>query len=483
MIKVVLVDDDRTILSVLTEYIPWQDYEMCVVGVFSDSREALAYLKQYGADLVFTDLVMPKLTGCELIEQVMRETQQIQFVALSSYDDYKNVKDAFLKGAKDYILKEDLDSESFREVLEKMRRVCELQQQAVHSSERRIQAAASGMRNRTKEDRFSVTLFLIERTELEELLKDELERRRENLRILSLEQAECVLHRSGIRKNQIPWFESLRSERRFNRMTIAYQSSGNGQELAALYYRALEELEERKFFELKGFPGGVKVLRDWDSIMGQAMEELKNCSKGCAVKEAGDVLCAAVEELAKCGISRKVYLEKVIYLLQYFHESFAYLRGWIPCLDSFPYEQILSVSSAREAEVITAEMLNLFLQQFGQIRKDGLISLVKSWLDSNFTEKELGMGQLAKMFHVSESYLSKHFFKANKVRINEYVNALRVERAKLLLSSTQLSIQSISDCIGYNNVEHFSRTFKKIVGLAPNLFRSEEISTIQNENT
>ena len=119
--------------------------------------------------------------------------------------------------------------------------------------------------------------------------------------------------------------------------------------------------------------------------------------------------------------------------------------------------------------------------------------MVKSYLDCNFTEKELAIGQLAKQFHVSEGYLSKLFFKENNVHMNEYLNALRVERAKLLLSSTQLSVQSISDCVGYNNVEHFSRTFKKIVGLAPNLFRrdtmeeripdSSAISTIQNQNT
>ena len=57
--------------------------------------------------------------------------------------------------------------------------------------------------------------------------------------------------------------------------------------------------------------------------------------------------------------------------------------------------------------------------------------------------------------------------------INNYIKIARVERAKLLLTTTQLSIQQISEQLCFGTRSFFDDTFKKIVGTAPAAYRAE----------
>ena len=56
----------------------------------------------------------------------------------------------------------------------------------------------------------------------------------------------------------------------------------------------------------------------------------------------------------------------------------------------------------------------------------------------------------------------------------DYVQGIRMKKAKTLLKNTNMSVESIAEAVGYSNVEHFSRQFKKKYGLAPIQYRVEE---------
>jgi len=74
---------------------------------------------------------------------------------------------------------------------------------------------------------------------------------------------------------------------------------------------------------------------------------------------------------------------------------------------------------------------------------------------------------LARMFNCSASHISHIFLKHGGCSYHTYVNNIRINAAKLLLTSTNMNIQQISDHLGYTNSNYFSTVFKRTVGMSP----------------
>ncbi len=79
--------------------------------------------------------------------------------------------------------------------------------------------------------------------------------------------------------------------------------------------------------------------------------------------------------------------------------------------------------------------------------------------------------ELARMFNCSASHISHMFLKHGGCSYHTYVNNMRINAAKLLLTSTNMNIQQISDHLGYTNSNYFSTVFKRTVGKSPREYR------------
>ena len=55
----------------------------------------------------------------------------------------------------------------------------------------------------------------------------------------------------------------------------------------------------------------------------------------------------------------------------------------------------------------------------------------------------------------------------------EAVKAARMKKARILLKESTLTVESIAATVGYENVEHFNRLFKKIYNMTPSQFQRE----------
>ena len=59
------------------------------------------------------------------------------------------------------------------------------------------------------------------------------------------------------------------------------------------------------------------------------------------------------------------------------------------------------------------------------------------------------------------------------VSLNTYIKIVKIERAKMLLSTTQTSIQQISEELSFGTRSFFAETFKSIVGMTPAAYRKK----------
>ena len=106
------------------------------------------------------------------------------------------------------------------------------------------------------------------------------------------------------------------------------------------------------------------------------------------------------------------------------------------------------------------------------------ISIIMNHIEQRFAE-DLSLDELADMMQLSPAYLSVYIKEKTGTNFSEHLNAIRIRKAKQLLSDTALNIQDISLQIGYRNVTSFIRMFKKITGVPPGEYRKQ----LQWENT
>lgn len=81
--------------------------------------------------------------------------------------------------------------------------------------------------------------------------------------------------------------------------------------------------------------------------------------------------------------------------------------------------------------------------------------------------------ELADMAHLSNAYFQVLYKKAFGVTCITDVIDVKIAEAKTYLTSTNLPIYKIAEALGYTDVTHFIRQFKKITGLTPNAFRKK----------
>lgn len=101
----------------------------------------------------------------------------------------------------------------------------------------------------------------------------------------------------------------------------------------------------------------------------------------------------------------------------------------------------------------------------------GIINKIKYIVEKNY-HKNISLKQASDIVCLSPKYISRIFKEHTGTGFNTYKLQLKIEKAKKLLSSTDLNINQISDKIGYLNVESFIRIFKKMTGSTPTAFRN-----------
>lgn len=98
-------------------------------------------------------------------------------------------------------------------------------------------------------------------------------------------------------------------------------------------------------------------------------------------------------------------------------------------------------------------------------RNLAVITELINYIDSNISG-DLSLEHLSEHVNFSTFHLSRIFKRYTGTTLNKYIITKRIDKAKLLLKSS-MSITTISKEVGFNNYNHFYRTFKNVTGINP----------------
>lgn len=106
-LSVAIADDNQRILDMLDDIIQ-TDKELDLVGKAKNGEEMCQIIKDRQPDVVLLDLIMPKMDGLTVMEQVNKQEfvdKRPYFIVLTAVGQEKITEDAFNKGANYYIMK------------------------------------------------------------------------------------------------------------------------------------------------------------------------------------------------------------------------------------------------------------------------------------------------------------------------------------------------------------------------------------------
>ena len=168
------------------------------------------------------------------------------------------------------------------------------------------------------------------------------------------------------------------------------------------------------------------------------------------IKNAGSnpLILTAIETLISCTNNTEPYVETLA-------------RGVALMLLS----EIFKVTSFSEIQTHNVDILKKIL----------------NYCYENFTN-DISLDDISKELHIGRYYISRIFNQKFHMGFTQYINSLRIKKARELLTLGEYSITEIAFMCGYNSVRSFNRCFRKSLNTSPRKFQLDFLEKSRQEN-
>ncbi len=150
----------------------------------------------------------------------------------------------------------------------------------------------------------------------------------------------------------------------------------------------------------------------------------------------------------------------------------------LPCLKSQEVLSQLHACLEEEPSYFSTLSLLMFLfdsvstsKKYSPMRNIDLIQETKDFIDLYYNSPMLNLNFICETLHVSHPYLCRVFKAKENMTVIQYINQVKMQHAKELLTETSYTVYEIALQCGFNEYEYFLRLFKKMCGVTPTAFR------------
>lgn len=532
MYKMLLVEDEPIVRLALKSLVDWNSYGFDEVLEASNGKKALEIMANRGdIDIVITDINMPVMNGIEFIEESKKLGGNTEFLVLSAYDDYPLVRSAFKLGINDYILKTEMEPDKITKMvmtaLEKKKGNSNRKKNTIDRNEL-IRKLIDGDLSkgelddsilRLKGDYYLCCSILIDNFKI---IKERYEDN--NLRefissvvnavyqvletvntgeVISLSSEEYGIifaFESSMKSNINEKLEEILNKIRsallnFLNIEVTIGISEVNKDIKKIKL-LLEEGQRNaclRFIYGKGkniYPkdeeevNNIKKNKN-NNITQQIIAEM---TKENGILEALDSLDEekCIEEMKKIFKMKELsftgniesfyeyYLEIILIIIQHVIKDEGNNCEGIIGEDIDFYTEIRKFDTIAEIEDWVMKLLKTLISSLKKmnIRESKAIKQAKDFIQKNYGAK-ITLDMVSKEVGFSKTYFSKIFTEEAGENFTTYLTNVRIEKAKELLTKTEMKIYEVCEYTGYPNIEHFSRTFKKLVGVSPIQYKNK----------
>lgn len=501
------MDDEATIRKGLRETIAWNELQVEIIGEASNGQEALQLLRSLQADVVLTDIKMPVMDGLEFAEMIKHEGIHTHIIMISGYDDFEYAVQALRLGVKDYLLK-PVDIDLLIEIVKKVRHEqAEFEQDSflkwlTHeingTSDEHDWANRNPLFVKNKPfhvicSQLSDYSLLMSSTLPAE--RNEVGRQMREVIGTSFRKAGLECTSAFIHPNQLitilfmeehafysaileKLWELHRQWKGPHRLlfTVSQQFS-RAEEIRMAYLQASAMMES-------------PVLCQSPVLENHSVRDSAQLPMYSPLTQIGQLLNCFIEQNRQgiLDVAERIFMEFAARDLTY-SDVYAICKKIITILEArlrelgksttvklrfdHPLDVLIYNSYAQIRNVFVEDLTVLYINVIAHnetSKSNSLIEKAKSFIIERLFD-EIKAAEVAEHIHVTPNYFSFIFKQAIGKNFNEYVNELRVDKAKEFLLCTDEKVFEIAERVGFHDYKHFVYVFKKMTGATPSIYR------------
>lgn len=534
MFKVMIIDDEPIIRKGIRNILNWKQLECEVCAEASDGEEGKMLIKKYRPDILITDIRMPGIDGLKMINEIKNLIPDCKIIVLTGYRDFDYAQEALKLGVFDFVLKptkiEDLTAIIQRAVTElkrlknraeefnKLKKLFEqnvpvLREKFLYDLMYEEYPNREEILSRAELLGVDINEFCLLVAEIDTDENGKLSQYDRNLyqfgiintfmdvfsdsfSIISiplkdkgvafiLQGVNNISESSGLINDKCNYLQELLINCFGFTVTIAVSTEGFGIMQLPEKYRECVEALEHKFYignntvifhnDLNGFfrYEDYSGLEKYQRLL---LEGIKTGNESTVIKR--------IEEIYEYINS----LENV---------DMNYLKNFYWGIITYINNIRLSVARAsndKKVESINIISLHNMINELNSISdlnnflKDVSLSITAKinnynnksiklvmrkavdYIQEHYSE-QITLNDVAEHVYVSTSYLSRMFKKELGKNFVDYLNGLRIEKAKELLVDPRYKTYEVAEIVGIPDAHYFSRLFKKYEGLSPTEYR------------
>lgn len=531
MVKVVVADDEEKVCQLILDLIDWEEKGMEVVGVAHNGIEALEYVKKWHPDLLITDIRMPGYDGLELIQQAKEEKKDLQFIIISGYRHFEYAQSAMQYGVKHYLLK-PINQQELSDTLDgichqykvKMAQLSEeetlkLRQEHDIANLRtnlfinvlqeetlvpKIEQINEQYHYKFQEGDFLIFIvkfdYAYQQIKLinQSVMKDKIIQITEYLLQPCCYDMECYCEESAIicvanyqpevkkdvRKHLKTILDELLVQKTiFGNVEFTIGSGLTVTDISQIresYQCAKISVDERivkgtgKFLEQVEIVDTRKqvdlLLANFNRIIDVALEVLDKESIIAGIKDLR-VGIKREEKINGTEILRLVTEAIHIYIIVLRKHQLMLNQEERTIQQFQEYIQICGTVD-KLFECLTESVESTLNQIIEEKKQESIrpIRIAKQYIQQHYMNP-ISLEEVSNIVGFNATYFSSLFKKESGSNFLEYLSEVRMNKAKELLKETNESVANICEKVGYSDVKHFTKSFKKNAGINPNEYR------------
>ena len=508
--KVLIVDDEEHVRESVQLSVDWKKYQISDIFTAEDGLEALETVRREAPELIICDMSMPRMDGPTFLEALREEGWDSKVIVLSGYQEFRYTRATLLANGVDYLLKPFKISDLENAVSKAVKAIVESKRTKNEEYRKNVQLQEANMQ--LNEQNMSM-LLQSENPNPEgvrQLLDEAGFPSEEFYLILYLPRNLYTIVDRHYMGDEILYFFAIRNIVRdvlkplgsyyFFRfdpfLCVLAPGNRNMKEVEYSFTKLGKVWESaiklktfagfpREPFSYRGILTAVKkakaeILGTRVSGSGQAaatpkapptfidkeilvLEALKNKDKHFLTKlvksfvdELRNFPSLTLKDLQQCTIEVNLLMMRIHNMMNRTNHVET-LPLWLCDLD--------------EWEKSLTHMLWLMIEtESDQLSGLQNIRAVHDYIASHIGEN-INLAFLSEKFHFSPQYISKKFKETYNTTVMNYLTGLRMEKAKSLLLHSDLTVSEISQLVGYEDDNYFSKVFRKQVGMSPTQFR------------
>lgn len=534
MYRVMIVDDEPLILAGIASMLDWEQYECRIVGKATNGQQALEKLKELQPDIVITDIKMPAMDGIAFMKAAKEKGCQAVFILLTNLEEFSLAREAVRLGAIDYLVKLELSEEKLADSLQRAVDKCSSRKATV-LSEHAEQLVAVSLTDRIRDYFRRVLVFDMDvkaEAQVEEAIRERflepvlmlihfnygfegfsqaftredqkkvmgfaedivsemvrgffdhscLIRRDQNGFILVLSTGGVADYQGQIRRMGEKFLSVIKDYFEVS-ASIAVSQRGEGidefpellyQVMSAMNYTYYEWSEPIVFYSQE-----CEASKSHSSNfnINFLKKDLAQGIRGNDSERFGQIMDQVIALLMEHKPSRPQAINgcsSLYYFVTSFFEeqeesAFPYAVDIIGQLNRMGnLSDIIQWTCRFKDEVVTV----LERRRGGRLDKN--VELAQQYIQEHYREK-ITLGQVAEALNISQGHLSSTFKKQAGQNFSDYVNTVKVEKAKELIATHKYMMYEISDILGFDTQYYFSTVFKKMAGCTPKEYEMQTL--------